>query len=127
MALILDTNSVSALFAGDTAVAEILSTEDRHHLPVIVIGEYRYGLARSRHRGRLGRLVDLLIQESIVLPVDLDTTPHYAGVREHLRVRGRPIPENDVWIAALARQYDLPIVSRDDHFDQVDGLRRLSW
>lgn len=127
MALILDTNAVSALFVGDPPLAEVLAGEDRHHLPVIVIGEYQYGLARSRDRGRLGRLLDMLIHESVVLTVDVGTASHYATLREELRRRGRPIPENDVWIAALSRQHDLPIVTRDDHFDQIANLRRWSW
>ena len=125
--MILDTNAVSALFAGDAALAEALDGDDRHHLPVIVIGEYRYGLLRSRDRGRLGRLLDLLIHHSEVLTVDVDTTVHYASMREDLRRRGHPIPEGDVWVAALARQHDLPVVSRDDHFDEVTGVRRISW
>jgi tRNA(fMet)-specific endonuclease VapC len=127
VALILDTNAVSALFAGDPSIAEILGEEEQHHLPVIVIGEYRYGLLRSRHRGRLGRLLDLLIHESIVLPADVETTFHYANLREDLRRRGRPIPENDVWVAALSAQFALPIVSRDSHFDEVSGVERLAW
>lgn len=125
--MILDTNAVSALFSGDRSLAEVLEEEERHHLPVIVIGEYRYGLARSRDRGRLGRLLDLLIHQSTVLTVDLETTNHYAALRDELRQRGRPIPENDVWVAALARQHDLPVLTRDDHFDQVPDLQRVSW
>lgn len=125
--MILDTNAVSALLAGDAALERLLADEAIHHLPVIVIGEYRYGLARSRHRARLERMLDLLASESIVLPVDLDTTRAYAEVREALRQKGTPIPENDVWIAALARQHQLPIVSLDRHFDAVnEGLRR-NW
>lgn len=127
MALILDTNAVSALLAGDDSIAEVLAGEEHHHLPAVVIGEYRYGLVRSRDRGRLGRLFDLLIHESIVLPVDVETTVHYANVREGLRRRGRPIPENDVWVSALSLQHDLPIVSRDSHFDEVAGVARLEW
>lgn len=125
--MILDTNAVSALFSGDPAIAEVLDGQHRHHLPVIVIGEYRYGLVRSRDRGRLGRLLDLLIDHSIVLPVEVETTAHYATLREELRRRGHPIPENDVWVAALARQHGLPVVTRDSHFDHVAGLDRLSW
>jgi predicted nucleic acid-binding protein len=53
--LILDTNAVSALLAGDHSIAETLAGEEQHHLPVIVIGEYRYGLVRARERGRLER------------------------------------------------------------------------
>ncbi|HUP62464.1 MAG TPA: type II toxin-antitoxin system VapC family toxin [Thermoanaerobaculia bacterium] len=125
--MILDTNALSALFGGDRSIAEALAGEDRHHLPVIAIGEYRYGLVRSRERDRLGRLLDLLIHHSIVLPIEVETTAHYAVLREELRQLGRPIPENDVWIASLARQHDLPVVTRDDHFDHISGLRRVSW
>ena len=125
--MILDTNAVSALLGGDPSIGRALDAEDRHHLPVITIGEYRYGLARSRDRGRLARLLDLLIHHSVVLPVDVETTAHYATIREELRRRGRPIPENDVWIAALARQHDLPVLSRDDHFDEVSDIQRVSW
>jgi predicted nucleic acid-binding protein len=125
--VILDTNAISALFAGDPALGGILAGHDRHHLPLIVIGEYRYGLLRSRNRSRLSRLLDLLIRESFVLSVLEETTAHYAQVREELRRAARPIPENDVWIAALARQHGQPIVSRDDHFDGITDLQRLSW
>lgn len=125
--MILDTNAVSALFSGDPSIEEALEENDQHHLPVIVIGEYRYGLARSRDRSRLSRLLDLLIHHSILLSVELETTIHYAVLREELRRRGRPIPENDVWVAALARQHDLRVLSRDEHFDEVPGLQRVSW
>ncbi len=125
--MILDTNAVSALFGGDPALAERLANADRHHLPVIVIGEYRYGLLRSRHRRNLALLLDSLVRESIVLRVDETTAQTYAEVRDELRMHGRPIPENDVWIAALARQHDEPVVSRDRHFDAVKGLGIVTW
>lgn len=127
MAVILDTNAVSALLAGEPALGEILEPQPLHHLPVIVIGEYRYGVARSKHRRRLERLLELLVRESIVLLVDEETTRHYATVRESLRRAGSPIPENDVWIAALAQQHGEPIVSRDRHFDLVDASLRVAW
>lgn len=127
LAVILDTNAVSGLFAGDPVLEELLEQEEVHHLPVIVIGEYRYGLARSKHGQHLERLLNLLIEESIVLPIDEETTRHYAEVRQHLRRAGTPIPENDLWIAALAHQHALPIVSRDTHFDLVEPAVRRSW
>jgi tRNA(fMet)-specific endonuclease VapC len=125
--LILDTNAVSALFVGDPALAELLAGARRHHLPTVVIGEYRYGLARSRQRGPLAELLETLVRESVVLSVDLGTASHYAEVRGDLRRLGTPIPENDVWIAALARQHGLPVVSRDEHFDRVPRLTRRGW
>lgn len=125
--MILDTNAVSALLAGDEALATALGDEPRHHLPVIVLGEYRYGLLRSRRSATLAPLLDLLAAESLVLPIDEPTSRAYAEVREELRQAGTPIPENDVWIAAVARRHALPVVSRDGHFDSVAGLERRSW
>jgi len=125
--MILDTNAVSALLSGEPALALLLEASQRHHLPVVVIGEYRYGLLRSRHRQTLQAFLDTLIRESLVLRVDETTATHYAAVRDELRQAGRPIPENDVWIAALARQHDQPLLSRDEYFDAVAGLERLAW
>lgn len=125
--MILDTNAVSALLAGESGLAEVLGPTACHHLPVVVLGEYRFGLLRSARRESLEALLDTLLRESIVLLVDEATTKAYAHVRHELREKGKPIPENDVWIAALARQHGQPVVSRDGHFDEVPGLRRLSW
>jgi tRNA(fMet)-specific endonuclease VapC len=72
-------------------------------------------------------LLDQLIRESTVLEVGLETANTYAVVREQLRETGKPLPENDVWISALAVQHGLDIVSRDTHFDHVPGLRRRAW
>lgn len=125
--MILDTNAVSALFAGDPALGSVLAGEPRLHVPVVVIGEYRYGLARSNRRRSLARLLETLIAESRVLEIDRETAERYAEVRDELRRKGTPIPENDVWIAALARQHELTVVTRDEHFDQIPGLERRSW
>lgn len=125
--MILDTNAVSALLAGDPALGEVLAGDERHHLPVIVIGEYRYGLRGSRFRGHLQSLLEILIRESFVLRIDEATAEAYSEVRDELRRKGRPIPENDIWIAALARQHRQTLVSRDGHFDYVPDLRRVAW
>jgi predicted nucleic acid-binding protein len=125
--VILDTNAVSALLEGDPALEQLLAHEVRHELPVIVIGEYRYGLARSRLRRRLAPLLDELIRESTVLSIGLATAAAYASVRSALRARGTPIPENDVWISALALEHGLDIASRDGDFDRVAGIRRRGW
>ena len=62
-----------------------------------------------------------------VLQVDEETSSHYAAIRLELKATGSPIPANDAWIAALARQHRLPIVSRDVHFDRVKDVERRSW
>ena len=125
--MILDTNAVSALLAGDPSLQIALAEADRHHLPAVTLGEYRYGLRSSRQRTALESLLDELETESFLLVLNSATARHYADVRHELRLAGHPIPENDIWIAALARQHQLPIVSRDEHFDAVHGVRRIDW
>ena len=100
---------------------------ERHHLSAITLGEYRYGLKNSRHKRALESLLETLESESFLLVLDNDTARHYADIRSELKSAGRPIPENDIWIAALARQHRHPIVSRDGHFDDVTGIRRIGW
>jgi predicted nucleic acid-binding protein len=96
-------------------------------LPVIALGEYRYGIRQSRHRAQYERWLNDVIATCRVLSVDEGTTAVYADIRSELKRAGRPIPGNDLWIAALARQHSLPVLSRDQHFDAVRGLKRIDW
>jgi predicted nucleic acid-binding protein len=125
--MILDTVAVSALFDGDPKLLALLQSASRHQLPAVVLGEYRYGLNRSRHRARLEVLLGELEQASDILPIDAGTAGAYARIREQLRLKGTPLPENDVWIAALAIQHEQPIASLDAHFDSVSGVKRIGW
>ena len=125
--MILDTNGLSALADGDATLEPILRHAAGIALPVIVLGEYRYGIRQSRHRLRYERWLAEAMAGYQVLAVDQGTADHYADVREELKRRTHPIPANDIWIAALARQHRLPILSRDRHFDFVPGLRRIDW
>ncbi|MBI2893201.1 MAG: type II toxin-antitoxin system VapC family toxin [Deltaproteobacteria bacterium] len=125
--MILDTNAVSALADGVASLEVAAARVDVFALPVIVIGEFRFGILRSRHRRRYESWLDRLVAVCNVLRLDEETAAHYSTLREELRAAGRPIPSNDAWIAALARQHDLPVLSRDAHFDEVTGLTRTSW
>lgn len=125
--MILDTNAVSAILAGDQQLASILDNTDHHHLPLMVIGEYQYGLLESKKRKRLQALLGRLEAESILLSPDRETANWYAQIRHDLKNMGQPIPENDIWISALARQHALEIASQDAHFDHVPGVRRIGW
>jgi tRNA(fMet)-specific endonuclease VapC len=78
-------------------------------------------MSSSRVQENMKRL-DEFARTMIVLPCDSATSTCYAAVKFDLRQKGRPIPENDVWIAAIARQYGLRLISRDAHFEKVDGL-----
>lgn len=106
---------------------EILSRSKRIAVPVVVIGEYRFGILRSRHRQAYERWLADWLAAVNVLPVEQATAQHYADVALELKVIGKPIPQNDIWIAALCRQYSLPLLSQDHHFDAVSGIERISW
>jgi len=96
-------------------------------IPVIVLGEYRYGIAQSRNRPHYEEWLKQLTANCSVLDVDDETASEYALVRAELKRGGRPIPGNDVWIAALAHQHAMPVISRDEHFDVVPKVKRISW
>jgi predicted nucleic acid-binding protein len=125
--LIIDTNGLSAMADGDPGLAAVLHNPSELAIPVIVLGEYRYGIAISRLRTRYEKWLRGLVLDCRILAVDDRTASEYAVIRGEQRKSGRPIPTNDCWIAALARQHSLPILSRDAHFDLVSGIRRISW
>ncbi len=125
--MIVDTNALSAMADGDDELEKVLRIVKAVVLPVITLGEYRYGIRQSRNRAKYERWLDDLILSCRVLDLDERTTKHYAEVREELKRSGKPIPANDVWIAALARQHELPILSRDRHFDFVSQVKRIGW
>jgi predicted nucleic acid-binding protein len=105
--MILDTNALSA-FADDVLpVVQQIATADELHVPVIVLGEYRFGIATSRRRRQYEAWLARGRAFWNVLPVVEETATHYASIRQQLKRAGVPLPGNDVWIAALARQHDL--------------------
>lgn len=125
--MILDTNALSALADGAEALVAAATEADVLALPVVVLGEFEFGIATSRYRARYAAWLERLVAVSRVLSVDRATASEYARIRAALRAKGRPIPANDTWIAALALQHALPILGRNTHFDEVPGVRRVGW
>lgn len=125
--MILDTNELSALAEGEPALESILLKAAQVAIPVIVLGEYRYGISHSRYRKYYEQWLSQYLSSFQILDVDERTTVHYSAVRTELKKAGTPIPSHDAWIAALCRQHPLPLLSRDRHFDAVPGIIRLEW
>lgn len=125
--MILDTNALSAVADNEPAAVRIFSHAATIELPVIVLGEYRFGIAQSRRRNEYEKWLGELIAATRVLPVDDETSSQYAKIRAELKKAGLPIPSNDLWIAALSRQHRLPLMSQDQHFDAVQDLKRIGW
>jgi tRNA(fMet)-specific endonuclease VapC len=124
---LLDTNAVIAVFAKDAAVLAIVSDATECFLPSIVLGELYYGAHHSaKVADNIARL-EVFRDTVKLLPCDEETAAEYGRIKNELRTKGRPIPENDIWIAATAAQHRLELLSNDDHFDDVDGISRKSW
>lgn len=125
--MILDTNALSAYLDSTPEAVEIVSEADELAIPVIVAGEFVFGIAQSRHRETYERSFRRMLERCAILDIGIETARHYAAIRLELKAAGKPIPSNDVWIAALSRQYSMAVMSRDSHFDCVGGLRRRTW
>ena len=123
---LLDTNIVIALFFGDLKVREEIM-EFNIYVPSIVIGELRYGAEKSTRRISNQVQIDSLVNEVHILPVTANTAGHYGIIKNSLKKRGQPIPENDVWIAALSRELDMVLVTRDNHFSHIDDIQIEVW
>jgi predicted nucleic acid-binding protein len=125
--LILDTNALSALSEGDSKLRSVLNARPSLSVPVIVLGEFEYGILRSRRSSEYQDWLASYLPAFDILDVSRETARYYAQIRRELQKAGKPIPANDLWIAALGRQHQLAVVTRDKHFQYVQGLETLTW
>lgn len=124
---VLDTNIVIAIFAGEESVLTQLSAAEEIFVPSIVLGELYYGAHKSARMDSNVNRVDAFAETNVVLECDIVTAQEYGRIKNELRAMGRPIPENDFWIAAIAMQHKLTLVTRDFHFSNVNGLTTNAW
>ena len=125
--MILDTNALSAWAQGDAGVKTPLRSAERLVIPSVVLGEYYFGIRQSRHRLRYQDWLSRFLPLTEIATITSATADAYADIRLELKQRGSPIPPNDAWIAALARQHALPVLSNDGHFDAVDRIQRIAF
>jgi tRNA(fMet)-specific endonuclease VapC len=124
---LLDTNIVIALFNDERDVVRRFRDRPPIFLPFAAIGELYHGAFKSaKVNENLARIRDF-VSVNTVLEVTAETTYEYGSIKDQLRRKGHPIPTNDLWIAATARQYKLTLASRDEHFRHVDGVDTEQW
>jgi len=123
----LDTSVVVPHLRGDQSLSARLAQVASIHMPWVVLGELRFGAQRAvRPREALAQVRAFLRTVTLLLP-DEGTADHYGDLKAELARLGKPIPDNDLWIAAMALQYDLPLVTRDGHFAAVPRFTMLTW
>lgn len=125
--MILDTNALSAWADGDPACRDAFLFASRLVVPVIVLGEYLFGIRQSKYRSRYEAWLANNLPMAEIAHVAARTSGFYADSRLWLKANGTPIPSNDLWIAAMTLEHGLPLLSNDRHFDLVPGIRRISF
>lgn len=126
--ILLDTNAYAAFKRGDEEAVGILRLAERIGISVIVLGELLSGFAIGRREATNRRELSAFLDSprARVLAVDDDTAGHYARIYRGLKRKGKPIPTNDLWIAATAMQHGAAVFTYDRHFASVDGLVVIS-
>ena len=124
MRVLLDTSAYSRLERGDEAVAEIVRRADEVLFSAIVVGELLIGFRGGGYFQRnLDTLQSFLDSQYVrIINVGMTTADRYSRIAATLKMKGRPIPTNDMWIAAHAMETGADLVSADKHFEQVDGI-----
>ena len=121
---LLDANAYSQLMRGDGQVADLVRSAEEILLSAVVVGELMYGFRRGSHFD--GNIADLraFLNSPYVsfVAVGEVTADRYSRIATSLRAKGRPIPTNDVWIAAHAMETGADLISADRHFSHVDGI-----
>ena len=125
--VLLDTNVVVAHLRNDSDLTARLRATPATYIPWVVLGELHYGALRAQRREIQLALIRDFLQTAILLLPDQITSERYGQLKSELADIGRLIPDNDIWIAAMARQFDLPPVTRDGHFAAVPRLTVIAW
>lgn len=124
--VLLDTVIVAAYLNREQSIRDKIDTVNIH-LSSITIGELFYGAYKSNKIASNIQRIREIEPISTIIVCDAITGDYYGQIKQSLKRKGRPIPENDIWIAATAMQHSLTLISRDAHFSEVDGLDLATW
>jgi tRNA(fMet)-specific endonuclease VapC len=125
--VLLDTNILIALLEGDEAVLSHLDRTPEVFIPAVALGELFFGAAKSGRPSENTARVERFAVGRAIVPCDLDVAREYGRLRQRLKEKGRPLPENDIWIAAAAKRHGMVLVTRDRHFQEVEDLQTADW
>lgn len=126
-AFLFDANAAIALLNRNTEVEKIVNAANEIYVPIIVVGELYFGAENSGRVAENREKVDSFAARYAILNCDHQTAGEYGLIAQRLRAKGRPIRQNDMWIAAIALQHGLALLTKDAHFNDIDGLSVQAW
>ena len=121
--ILLDTNIIIELFKGNPSVTASLETHQSVNIPFAVLGELYLGAYRSSNPKKHINQVNDFLTKCNVLEADIETADNYALIKAGLLNKGKPIPENDIWIAALTIEYEGTLATYDKDFSAIEGIK----
>lgn len=124
---LIDTNALIKLLARDPSLRWHMGHDFRCFLSFISAGELFFGAHQSARRTFNAAEVRRICSEIPVIGWDMDVSDHYGRIHAGLRDKGKPIPQNDVWIAATAARHGMTLITLDRHFTAVEGLPVEIW
>ena len=124
---LLDTNILIALFNEEEAILAKIQAADSIHVESHVIGELYFGAYNSGRIEENLQRIDEFVEAKMIIRTDYLTSKFYGEIKAQLKRNGTPIPENDIWIAAITKQYNLTLASRDQHFDKIENFNWEIW
>lgn len=125
--ILLDTSIVIEVLKGNTAIADKINRFPDFSISATVLGELYIGINRVSNKAKHLKMLNDFLQLCTVLPVTEDTARHYGELTSFLYKKGTPVPTNDIWIAASAKQYGYTLVTRDKHFKEIHGVTTKHW
>lgn len=125
--LLLDTNIVIGLFKEDAVILKHVAESKQLWISAVVLGELYFGAFNSARVAANIKQIRDFEQSITVLPITEKTSAHYGEIKAGLKSQGTPIPENDIWIAASAKEHDMIVVTRDNHLQCVKMIQTVMW
>lgn len=123
--LCLDTSAVVELLRGHQEAARYWVEAEALYLPCVALGELRFGAEHAAHPRKKHEAVDALSAQVVLLDVTAETALLYGRLKAALSQKGLRIPDNDLWVAAVALHHELPLLSKDRHFERIDDLEHM--
>jgi tRNA(fMet)-specific endonuclease VapC len=124
---LLDTNIIIALLDGEDVVLSHLDLASEVFVPAVVLGELFFGAAKSGRPAENIASVERFASGRAIVSIDFEVAREYGRLKQYLKKKGRPLPENDIWIAAAAKCHGMVLVTRDRHFQEVEDLHTADW